>query len=55
MDFEQLLQRAGITKAELARRLKLSRGTVSRWNQGVVPGYATAYLELLIDYNKVRP
>lgn len=55
MDFEALLARAGITKAELARRLGLTPNAVSKWRHGKVPKYATAYLELLIEYNRVRP
>lgn len=52
--FKQLLQRAGISKAELARRLKLNPRTVSAWGIDA-PGYAEAYLHLLIEYNRVRP
>ena len=49
-----LLNRAGITKAELSRRLGVTANTVSNWN-GVAPGYAVAYLELLVEYNRIRP
>jgi len=52
--FKQLLQRAGITKAELSRRLGLHETTASHWKSSP-PGYAVAYLELLIEYNRVRP
>lgn len=52
--FEQLLERAGITKAELSRRLGLTAPSVTRWGSDA-PGYAIAYLELLIEYNRVRP
>lgn len=54
MGFRDLLLRAGITKAELARRLGLSPNTVSKWRDSP-PRYAVAYLELLIEYNRVRP
>lgn len=54
MDFVALLQRAGITKAELARRLGLTQGGISKWGDNP-PRYAVAYLELLIEYNRVRP
>ena len=50
----ELLKRAGLTKAELARRLGLSAGTVSKWGEDF-PQYAVAYLELWIEYNRVRP
>jgi transcriptional regulator with XRE-family HTH domain len=51
--FKQLLKRAGINKAELARRLKIQPATISNW-KGDPPGYAEAYLELLIDCNYYR-
>ena len=51
---EDLLRRAGINKSELARRLGIKPGTISSW-KGEFPGYAKAYLELLIEYNRVRP
>lgn len=44
---QNLYQRAGITKAELARRLKMNPNTVYKWKY--LPGYAEAYLELLIE------
>ena len=52
--FEQLLERAGITKAELARRLGITAPSVTRWGP-TAPLYVVAYLELLIKYNRVRP
>ena len=51
---EELLERAGITKAELSRRLGLNTRTVSAWGEEP-PTYAVAYLELLVAYNRVRP
>ena len=51
---QELLSRAGITKAELARRLGLDPGTVTKWGQAA-PRYAVAYLELLVEFNRVRP
>lgn len=53
MDLDYLLSRAGITKAALARRLGLKPNTVSKWGKHA-PQYATAYLDLLIEYNRVR-
>lgn len=52
--FKELLDRAGLNKAELGRRLGLAAGTVSMWKDSP-PKYATAYLELLVEYNRVRP
>jgi DNA-binding XRE family transcriptional regulator len=52
--FKELLERAGLTKAELGRRLGLNPRTVSGWGDSP-PEYAVAYLKLLIDYNRVRP
>lgn len=53
-EFTDLLKRAGLTKAALARILKLNIRTVSHWGDDP-PGYAVAYLELLITYNRIRP
>ena len=52
--FTELLKRAGITKAELSRRLGLKAPSVTRWGVSA-PRYAIAYLELLVEYNRVRP
>lgn len=54
MNLVALLERAGITKAELSRRLGLTQAGVSKWKNDP-PKYARAYLELLIEYNRVRP
>jgi DNA-binding transcriptional regulator YiaG len=54
MKFVELLQRAGIVKSELARRLGVSANAVSRWGDNP-PKYAVVYLELLVEYNRVRP
>lgn len=51
---DPLLSRAGITKAELARRMGITANAVSKWN-GYPPQYAQAYIELLIEYNRIRP
>lgn len=52
--FKLLLLRAGITKAELSRRLGVSARGVSAWKDAP-PRYAVAYLDLLIEFNRVRP
>lgn len=53
-DFAALLARAGITKAELARRFDMNPRTMSAWGSAP-PQYAVAYLELLVAYNRVAP
>ena len=50
---QDLYHQAGISKAELSRRLDLHRDTASSWGHKI-PGYATAYLELLIRHNQMR-
>lgn len=54
MEFTELLERAGISKAELARRIGITANAIAKWGNSP-PRYATAYLELLIAYNRVRP
>lgn len=54
MNFNELLARAGITKAELSRRFAINPRTVSAWGEEP-PQYAIAYLKLLIEYNRVAP
>ena len=54
MTFIELLKRAGISKAELARRFGMNPRSISAWKEDP-PGYAVAYLELLIDYNRYAP
>ena len=51
---KELLKNAGITKAELSRRLGINARTVSAWHSNP-PQYAVAYLKLLIQYNRVKP
>lgn len=45
--FALLLARAGMTKAELARRLGIHPNTVSSWGADA-PEYARAYLRLYV-------
>lgn len=52
--FTDLLARAGITKAELARRFDMNPRTISAWGSRPTK-YAVAYLELLIEFNRVAP
>lgn len=54
MDLETLLKEAKITRAELARQLKLHPTTVSKWGRKP-PGYAIAYLILLAKYYRIVP
>jgi len=52
--FLELLKRAGITKAELSRRIGTTKSGISKWGERP-PKYAIAYLELLIEFNRIRP
>ena len=52
--FKELLKRAGITKAELARQLLITPRGISNWGDRP-PGYAVAYLNLLVEYNRIKP
>ena len=55
MTFSQLLVRAGLRKVDLARELGVHVGTVVRWRDGRVPGYAIAWLRLYIEVQRYRP
>lgn len=50
---EALLARAGITKAELGRRIGISSYSVSKWKTAA-PRYAMAYLEILIECRRLE-
>ena len=52
--FTALLERSGLSKAELSRRLGVTPQTVTSWKESA-PKYAIAYLELWIAYSRVRP
>ncbi len=52
--FKDLLSRAGISKAELSRRLGLNPRTISSWKNNP-PKYAIEYLLLLIEFNRIAP
>ncbi len=52
--FAELLVRAGMTKAELARQLGVTAGAVSRWREEC-PKYARAFLEKVVEANRWRP
>lgn len=54
MSFELILKQAGLRKSDLARRLGISLNCVSKWGDKA-PKYATAYLLLLIEYNRTLP
>lgn len=46
-DFDAILSKARIHRAELARRMGVTPRQVSRWNSDA-PKYVISYLELLI-------
>lgn len=52
--FTKLLTKAGIIKAELARRFGMDSRTISAWGNSP-PQYAVTYLELLIEFNRIAP
>ena len=51
--FKDLLEHAGLRKSDLARKLGITPDAISRWKDKP-PKYAVAYLELLIEYNRLR-
>lgn len=53
-DFEKMLKSLNMARADVAKSLGLSPRSVSAWGDDP-PRYATAYLELLVEYNRVRP
>ena len=52
--FNEALERAGISKAELARRFDMNPRTLIGWHDDA-PAYALAYLEILIECNRWKP
>jgi len=48
---EQILNELGWSKAELARRVNIHPGTISRWKE--VPGPVAAYLSLYRDLREL--
>lgn len=52
--FSRKVRLAGITKIELAKLLGVTKGTIYNWKNDP-PKYATAYIELLMDNNRLRP
>jgi hypothetical protein len=52
LSFSQLLDRAGMTKAKLARTFLMTPTAISLWGNNP-PRYARAYLELLVAYKKL--
>lgn len=52
--FDQMLDRAGISKAELARRIGRNPRSVSAWGINP-PAYAMEFLRVLIECNRWRP
>lgn len=52
MGFKESLKLAGINQSELGRRIGITKQSISRWD-GNAPEYAMAYIDLLIEYNRV--
>lgn len=53
-DLDATLRRTGVKRAELARRLGLTKGACTHWKQNGVPTYVIAYLELLDHFNAYK-
>lgn len=53
-DIDAALTRAGIKRAELARRLGITKGSVTYWNSSGVPRYVIAYLDLLSQFDAYK-
>jgi len=53
MIFTKMVRLAGLDKVELAQILGVTVDTVYHWKDSP-PNYATAYLKLLIEFNRAR-
>ncbi len=51
--FPELLAAAGLTKAELSRRLGITAHQVTVW-KNAPPAYAVAYLKLLVELREAK-
>ena len=51
--FTDLLKKAGVNKAQLARRLGITPNAISAWKE-TPPKYAGAFLEVLIAFNELK-
>lgn len=51
---EDLLAKARMSKADLARRLGVTANTITNWKV-MAPKYAIAYLEMFIELQRYKP
>jgi len=52
--FEELLDRSGLTKGELATIFGVHKYTPSNWNTKGVPQYVIAYLDIVIQNRELK-
>lgn len=50
-----LIDRSGLSRAQIARRLGISKRIAWKWTDETFPQYARAYVQLFIEYQKLRP
>lgn len=53
-DLDAALKRTGVKRAELARRLGLTKGACTHWKHSGVPAYVIAYLDLSAKFESYK-
>ena len=52
-NLEELLDKLGITKADLSKSLEVRPNTITNWSKGKVPKVVVIYLRLLIEVRQL--